>query len=1171
RGVLTELLREDPRLAVRLAEQLEFQPAFVRSVAEDVRQAAKASGQAWTDLVKFGLPGPEKRERDGEYVARIGLLLLGNPPLLARVVDRLGSAVPFTTVLARELEEIAAARLARDPAAPVPPPPATADPYRSAEEMNLLGLALSGGGIRSATFNLGVIQGLASLGLLRRFDLLSTVSGGGYIGGWLAGWIKRSPGGIDAVEGSLKAGESWPVTFLRQYSNYLTPRPGFLSADTWTLVTTWVRNTLLNQTVLVLFLAAALLVPHIVYGAQVLWGSQLDPRTWLLLAAILLVIVSIRTGRQLRDYDRDLANTGPRWSSQTQVQRRIVLLALLSGIFASSFLTATVYRSGPGSRLQQLIFWSFFAVFVIGLALTQWIGGFGRCFPRRTRWHRLGIGLLLVLVAGVCAALGAAVIWAHIGLFTSRWFVRLTGGTWGILIFGPALLMQSYALAVTLQQGLLGRQFPDERREWWSRAGAWVLIYSFGWAIFSAVVMLVPFWFLYGASQLPLDWDLAKKALTALWAAITAGGVMAAKADSTGNAGGAEPARSRWIRWLPFVAPYVFILGLAVMLSLGVFLLLTRVLYPSIFGPEVKLHAANFGQYWCLMYGGTPCGAFTRHWPDLPRPLLALVLAAAAGAVALLLAWRVDVNDFSMHHFYKNRLVRCYLGGTRGRTARQPNPFTGFDPDDDLLLARMHLATRRSRTANPEEAYDGPYHIVNTALNLVTGENLAWQERKAASFVFTPHFSGFEVNEEPGAGPGSDDVASDGYRPTDRYGYPPTGEPGLEKIGGIHLGTALAISGAAANPNMGYHSSAAAAFLMTMFNVRLGWWMGNPRHRVTHAFSSPRILGLAYLLNELTGNSDDRSRYVNLSDGGHFDNLGVYELVRRRCRWIVVCDAEQDADIAFGGLGNAIRKCRADFGVDIDVRPLGIRALGGDGSRAVHCAVGTIRYGSGGPGTLVYLKSSLTGDEPTDVLEYRRRQPGFPHQSTGDQWFDESQFESYRELGYHIATRVLGPAPGRTAWDPAAFFQNLATRWHPPSAAVERHFTRHVEAYDALMERMRRSTVPASLDAALYPALGATPPPFPELAALLGAPAAQPSAAEERTAFYLCNSLILLMERVFLDLDLEGERDHPHNQGWVTLFQQWAAHPQFRAAWTATSSGYGMRFQRFVREVVGLT
>ena len=141
--------------------------------------------------------------------------------------------------------------------------------------------------------------------------------------------------------------------------------------------------------------------------------------------------------------------------------------------------------------------------------------------------------------------------------------------------------------------------------------------------------------------------------------------------------------------------------------------------------------------------------------------------------------------------------------------------------------------------------------------------------------------------------------------------------------------------------------------------------------------------------------------------------------------------------------------------MDIKVRPVGIRPLDGDGGRTVHCAVGTIEYDRGASGILVYLKSSLTGDEPTDVLEYRSRQPLFPHQSTGDQCFDESQFESYRALGYHIAMRVLGKKQ-KGLWDAEAFFQDLESRWHPPSATVERHFTRHVEAYDTLMERIRK-------------------------------------------------------------------------------------------------------------------
>jgi hypothetical protein len=274
-------------------------------------------------------------------------------------------------------------------------------------------------------------------------------------------------------------------------------------------------------------------------------------------------------------------------------------------------------------------------------------------------------------------------------------------------------------------------------------------------------------------------------------------------------------------------------------------------------------------------------------------------------------------------------------------------------------------------------------------------------------------------------------VAPHAYRPTEVSAYP----------NGACIGTGMAISGAAANPNMGYHTSPAVSFLMTIFNVRLGWWLGNPRHKRSYADSSPRN-GLLYLLDELRGEAGDKGEFINLSDGGHFENLGIYELVRRRCKYIFACDGEQDGNLTFSGLGNAIRKCRVDLGVEIDIvldrilRDPEKSELG-----AAHCVVGDITHPDGFKARLIYLKASLSGDEPADVREYKARAKQFPHQSTADQWFDESQFESYRRLGYHLVERALKPAAeGLDLGTDAGFddFVNrLADLWAVPQTPPE--------------------------------------------------------------------------------------------------------------------------------------
>ena len=229
---------------------------------------------------------------------------------------------------------------------------------------------------------------------------------------------------------------------------------------------------------------------------------------------------------------------------------------------------------------------------------------------------------------------------------------------------------------------------------------------------------------------------------------------------------------------------------------------------------------------------------------------------------------------------------------------------------------------------------------------------------------------------------------------------------------GISLGGAITISGAAASPNMGYHSSPLVTIIMTLFNARLGAWLANPGSPGKGLWPKEGpTYAVRPFVDEAFGRTTDTNAWVYLSDGGHFENLALYEMVLRRCHNIVVIDASQDPGFQYEDLGNAIRKIRIDLGVPIEFKPQKPipTTKGGEGP---HWAVGEIQYsfveGPGTDGVLLYVKPCLNGSEPKDVLAYSKAQPDFPHQSTADQWFDEPQFESYRRLGYHSIDELMG-------------------------------------------------------------------------------------------------------------------------------------------------------------------
>ncbi|HEX7679027.1 MAG TPA: hypothetical protein VF713_12935, partial [Thermoanaerobaculia bacterium] len=251
-----------------------------------------------------------------------------------------------------------------------------------------------------------------------------------------------------------------------------------------------------------------------------------------------------------------------------------------------------------------------------------------------------------------------------------------------------------------------------------------------------------------------------------------------------------------------------------------------------------------------------------------------------------------------------------------------------------------------------------------------------------------------------------------GYRDSREYG-------GKD---GISIGTAVTISGAAASPNQGYHSSPAMAFLLTLLNVRLGSWLGNPGLAGEDSYSKANpSSNLHPLALELTGTSNDQSRLVYLSDGGHFENLALYEMVLRRCRYIVVSDGGCDPTFNFEDLGNAIRKIRTDLGVPIDIRHMYMfpRKAGEAFPEGRYVAIARIRYSAIDKkpdgvkdidGTLVYVKPALYSENyfPKDVYNYALSSADFPHETTADQFFSESQFESYRALGRHVLNEICG-------------------------------------------------------------------------------------------------------------------------------------------------------------------
>ncbi len=376
-------------------------------------------------------------------------------------------------------------------------------------------------------------------------------------------------------------------------------------------------------------------------------------------------------------------------------------------------------------------------------------------------------------------------------------------------------------------------------------------------------------------------------------------------------------------------------------------------------------------------------------------------------AASIIFGLIVNLNYIGPHYLWRSRLMEAFMPDAD--PAVEKNVWDKAKGADAALMADMC----------PKES-PRPYHIVNTNVILSNSSNIESSGRGGDNFIVSPLFCGSDAT----GWKSTLDFQSDGSR-------------------GITLATAMATSAAALNPNAavsgeGVTRNIVISILLSMLNLRLGYWMKNPKNSFNRKLGlSPPNFFNPGLKTEIfrSGLTEDDTNLL-LSDGGHYENLGLYELVRRKLNLIIISDGGADPLFNFDDLSNAIEKVRVDFGAKIIFKPnymtdTILPGTSGDSfyqkkyNISKHAfAFAKIIYEDRSEGTLVYVKLAMIDGMSTDVYSYKGINPSFPHQSTADQFFDEKQFEAYRELGYAVGWQMLVSDEGNKIFELSLKIEN---------------------------------------------------------------------------------------------------------------------------------------------------
>ena len=756
----------------------------------------------------------------------------------------------------------------------------------------LSGIAISGGGIRSATFSLGVVQELARKGLLKSADYLSTVSGGGYTGSCISSLLNQPN-----VESSSKdfplqyttgAAEPAALTHLRNSSNYLTPG-GLLNQ--LRLPNILLRGIILNLFVFLPFIMAAVLFTEVAYELGPKWD---DLAIWVLPLTITFVIMTllfpliVRTMRRFFD-----------WKKRNRFELWLTIPLLLVIIILFLIPILGLINNAIEHNTEQALDWvnnllasqSHWMIAVYFVSMISIFMLAGKASSNAARWS----GKLLFILIGL---IGPTLIFG-IYLMLCLWqidspYLSLDR----VELLNKASQCEEPCLTSNLSKDNEFASFATELK---------------GRSIKLDLNVIV------SCHRGDCQSDMNQKSWqddNRIWVINT------------------EPELQKNCPPIERIGPF------------------------DDAGKVGNCHYIKRFSKGKLVIEGNQLHLFQSEEDYIFLGLLITLL--------LFNHFFLDMNITSLHGFYRDRLSKAYL----------------FRLDDNNQVVHDDKIKLSSLNSAGSTA---PYQLLNVALNLQASKAADLRGRKSDFFILSKRYTG-----------------------SDRTGYTETTK--MEEYDThMDLATAMAVSAAAAAPNMGSVTNRSLVFIMTLLNIRLGYWLPNPKKVNIARWYNRFILKGAkpgLIWKEALGNLDSQGTHVNISDGGHIENLAIYPLLKRKCKYIIAIDGEADPKMTFNGLVKLMRFARIDMGIEIDLNLEALRKNEKGNSKS-HWVMGKIRYGDGEEGKLLYIKLSVIGDEPEYIRAYRADNPKYPHEPTSDQFFAEEQFEAYRALGEHACKNML--------------------------------------------------------------------------------------------------------------------------------------------------------------------